>query len=148
MGLFDTVYVADYRFRCSEGHWLGAEEFQTKDLGEGMETYVIGDDRIDPLPDYVWGTRVVRIYCACRQCPAFVQSDTFNVVDCWVEFDVTFDDGKLVDVKLTSMPTADWLKAQPTEKFMKGCLGPMPWEEAQKVSLERIAYARALRDDT
>lgn len=42
MGYFDTIKVvsADPRIVCAHGHSI-VEEFQTKDLGEGMSTYYI-----------------------------------------------------------------------------------------------------------
>ena len=159
MGLFDRLTCADQRFVCSEGHHLGHAEFQTKDLGCTM-----GHATIDEAGAFVyqpggWGDPdpvlgmapwpTIAIYCDCRQCPAFVQPGTGNLIDMWVQFDVKLADlavkdnpdvytGRVVSVLRTSEPTALWLSTEPLKPYMKGCAGPMPWAEAHEAHIEHF----------
>lgn len=138
MGLFDYVTVRDPRFVCSEGHDLTGEEFQSKDFGEQMGRVTIGEDgRIstravclgDPSPD----ADEVEIYCTCTQCPAFVQFGTGNLCACDVTFALALTGDVVVAVKRGSPTTREWLEAEPLERHMRRCEGPMPYAEASQL---------------
>jgi hypothetical protein len=43
-------------------------------------------------------------------------------------------------VRRTSPPTAEWLKSEPEQPYMKGCLGPLPWAEADEYHLRRKPF--------
>lgn len=138
MGLFDYVYCSGPEFVCSEGHPLDGE-YQTKDLGctmggarfGGMGSRLEFDDGGygDTLRRPFLG--VVNIYTSCQKCPAFVQAGTHNLCDCWVEFEVEFVDDVVRAIKRVSPSTAEWLKSEPLREWMKGCHGPVSWDEAQ-----------------
>ena len=94
MGLFDTIQVreTDKRFACSGcGHI--PSEFQTKDIGEILEVFRIEENTLVPVSDpastmgeglpHGW----LNIYVTCKNCAK------------WVEFDVKFTDGTLMEVK-------------------------------------------------
>lgn len=137
MGLFEWVFVDDERFVCSERHALSGSEFQSKDFGcrmgyvnidHGVMTLTDGGCSLGtPEPD----APTVLVYTSCRQCPAFVQRGTGNLVDCSVEFELILEGSAVMGVKRTSLPTAEWLATEPTNEWMAGCEGPMPWQDAQ-----------------
>ena len=137
MGLFDYVTVNDPRFVCSNGHDLGAEEFQSKDFGCEMGRVLIENWHLSshavclgtPEAD---GSKV-EVYCICRQCPAFVQFGTGNLVACEVAFEIELDGGVVKSIIRTSPATNDWLRDEPRERHMKRCEGPMPFREAEQL---------------
>lgn len=153
MGLYDDLTCEDPRFVCSEGHSLASAEFQTKDLGCTM-----GHATIDASGEFFyrpgeWGDpevgTMIEIYTDCRQCPAFVQADTGNLIDVWVQFDIELADlaeksnpdvytGRVVSVARVSEPTAEWLATTPLKPYMQGCAGPMPWAEAQAAHMDHF----------
>lgn len=175
MGLYDCLTCNDPRFVCSEGHHLGAEEFQTKDLGCTM-----GHGEIDATGTFSflpggWGDAevgtTINIYTSCRQCPAFVQAGTGNLIEMWVEFAVDLvapaalnsaaHEGRIapgsdplnartrfgalvVDVRRTSQPTAEQIATMPNEPYMEDAAGPMPWPEA--LARHQDSFARWLKE--
>lgn len=137
MGLFDYVSVAGPEFRCSEGHDLSGEEFQTKDLGCTMGYASIGK-RIS-ISDGGWGetqpspfTGAIEIYTDCKRCPVFVQDETFNMHTVCVEFAVVVVADKVERVTMTSKSSAEQIAEAPTLEFMPGCRGPMNYEDAHR----------------
>lgn len=122
MGLYDTVEVRDPRFVCSEGHDLGYEEFQTKDLGCTMGWSAItsnGDPSQTRLTVHSggWGDQprlpylgCMYICCSCSRCPAFVQAGTGNFCPTGVEFEVEVVDNIVRAIKRVSESTADYLE--------------------------------------
>lgn len=138
MGLYDYVKCDDPRFICSEGHDLCHEQFQTKDLGCTMGESTICDGRLT-IDDGGWGesptmpfSGVIELYCDCKQCPAFVQDGTFNLISTWVEFSATVEADLVTEVKRTSISTAEFVKSEPLKPHMRGCAGPMSYTEAYK----------------
>ena len=154
MGLFDYVIVNDSRFVCSEGHDLRDEEFQTHDLGETMGTATIEDGRIT-MRDGGWGEAevpgligTIEIYCTCRRCPAFVQDKTANLVPTSIGFDLVVKDDVIAEITRTSPNTEEWLVSTPAQPWMANCLGPMTYEEAQRIRRDGIgAWTRQRADD-
>ncbi len=143
MGCFDYVEVDREEFKCSEGHVLEGAEFQTKDLGCTMGHWIIGETLTGE--DGGWGedtprpfTGTVDIYASCEECPAFIQAKTFNLCDHWVEFRVEIVEDIVRKVTRTSPPTSEWIETEPKEKWMAGCLGPMPHAEAEEIHSSRI----------
>lgn len=146
MGLFDSVMCLSPEFMCSEGHSLNDEVFQTKDLGQTMGEAVIAQDgRFTFTPDLLFSdgtasapiTDTISVYSTCRKCPVFVQANTFNLVACWVEFEIEIVDDQVRSVRRVSQDTATWLQETPTKTWMKSCLGPMTYEEAGQVHVLR-----------
>lgn len=97
MGLFDTVSVNDARFACTEGH--GLDTFQTKDLGAtGGDVRITGDllefEPAGNAPDHEGRAPLLQlvpsitIYTTCRECPAYVDDGTWNVIARWVELEI------------------------------------------------------------
>ena len=137
MGLYDTLTVSNEAFKCSEGHDLSDAEYQTKDLGRTMGYWHISDvltgepgEYGDPLPKPVSG--VLEIYCTCKECPAFVQAGTGNLVDCGVTFAVEVHRDKVTRIERQGMTTKEWLAYERAQTWMQGCEGPMSWEDAYK----------------
>lgn len=135
MGLFDYVTVSDPRFICSNGHDLSAEEFQSKDFGCKMGRVAIENGRISSHAGYFGepeaDSNKVEIYCTCRQCPAFVQFGTGNLIGCDVSFEIELDGAMIKSIVCTSPATNDWLRDEPLEQYMKRCEGPMPYADAE-----------------
>lgn len=135
MGLFEYVFVNDPRFVCSEGHFLGDAEFQSKDFGCVMGDVSIDDGRLSyrdrglgmPAPD----SNEAEIYATCTRCPAFVQDGTGNTCGCPVSFRIWIEDDCIVSIKRTSPDTATWLETEPKRAWMKDCEGPMPYQAAR-----------------
>lgn len=150
MGMFDYYRVSHPAFTCSEGHDLGDEEFQGKDGDCTMAEHEIGD--VLTLGEGVFGgteerprfTSTVDVYCDCTRCPAFVQARTHNLVATGVEFAVTIEGEtcRVLRVERTSPSTADFLRDEPAREYMRGCLGPMPYDEAQRIHREGLGQAR------
>ena len=143
MGFYDTVHVTSPLFVCSEGHDMRGEQFQTKDLGETMGHATIGTkleldlgDWNAPVASLFTGT--IDIYTSCRQCPAFVQAKTWNVLDAWVEFEVTIAADVVTNVWRRSPSTAEWIASKPTTPYMADAYGPMPHAEAQEAHIEAL----------
>ena len=141
MGFFDYVHVSDDRFVCSEGHPLSGEEFQSKDFGcvmgsvgitDGVLSFHAGCIDEEPSPD----SNEAEVYCDCKQCPAFVQDGTGNLVACWVEFRIKIEGNRVVSVERTSKPTAEWLTHEPAQDHMKDCEGPMTYAEAYDLHVQ------------
>lgn len=137
MGLFDYVTVRDPRFVCSRGHDLSAEEFQSKDFGCTMGRVLIEDGLLSSHAVYFGepgadGSKV-EVYCTCRQCPAFVQFGTGNLVGCDVTFEVELDGDAVKAISRTSPATDDQLRAVPLERHMNRCEGPMPYADAKQL---------------
>jgi hypothetical protein len=150
MGLYDHVRADREEFKCSEGHDLGGVEFQTKDLGETMGEWALGetlsgqDGGYNEPPPRPFSGRI-SIYASCEECPAFVQADTLNLCACWVEFEVEIVEDRVRKVARTSPTTAEWLKSEPAEPWMAGCRGPMPYPEAYELHISglRKVFGRA-----
>ncbi len=147
MGLFDEVLCDDPRICCSEGHDLRLELLQTKDLGESMGRWTIYEGKLDGEGGGYGSVERpflgrIRIYTSCRQCPAFVQAGTSNLCDCPVAFSVEFIDDHVRDIRRVSPSTAEWLKSEPAETWMVGCLGPMPWAEAQELHVANLGFGK------
>lgn len=136
MGLFDYVTVSDPRFVCTEGHALGEVEFQTKDLGCTMGTWRIHDGKISG-EDGGYGdgcaaenfTGIVEFYGPCRECPSFVQAKTLNFVPRSLLFEIEIVRGSVVGFKNLSETLAEFLEREPSEPYMKGCFGPMSYDD-------------------
>ena len=140
MGDFDVIIIRDPRFVCSEGHHVGDESLQTKDLGCTMGDAEIVGGKLVYRPGN-WGEPLetpVRVclqaYCVCRRCPAFVQPGTFNLVGTWVEFEVDVVDDVVRSVTRVSESTAEFLENEPRLDHMQGCLGPMSFEAALRAA--------------
>jgi hypothetical protein len=135
MGLFDYVTVNDPCFVCSNGHDLSAEEFQSKDFGCTMGRVVIENERVSSHDGYFGkpeaDSKTVEIYCTCRQCPAFVQFGTGNLIGCDVTFEIELDGSAVKLVTRTSPATNDWLRDESLKRHMKRCEGPMPYRDAE-----------------
>lgn len=160
MGLFDRLTCQDPRFVCSEGHHLGAEEFQTKDLGCTMGHATIDVADLFVFEPAMWGEpevgTMIAIYADCTQCPAFVQAGTGNLCAAWVEFAVELAEigrkgdhytARVNHVRRTSEPTAEWLRTEPAKPWMKGCLGPMSWDQAQSAHMDHYVRSRVVVAD-
>lgn len=135
MGLYDSVRLRGPKFVCSEGHDLSAEEFQTKDLGQTMGEWEIGERLVGEFGDYrrdapsLPFSGQLDAYASCRQCPAFVQPVTGNMLDCWVEFRLSIVNNSVVAVERISPSTAKWLESD--DEYMRKAFGPMSTEEAE-----------------
>lgn len=137
MGLFDRLTCIGPEFRCSEGHDLADEEFQTKDLGCTMGYGTIDGGRLtfedggwgDPLASPISAT--IDVYCSCAKCPAFVQAGTGNLVAHWVAFDVAIVDDVVASVTRTSPSCPEWLASEPALEYMAE--GPMGHAEAERL---------------
>lgn len=143
MGMFDDVKV-DSQFRCSEGHDLSEEDFQSKDFGETMGLIAINGDKIHMeeggygyLPKLPLLGRF-SVYGNCSKCPAFVQADTFNLIPCGVEFELEVVDDVIRSIKRTSQSTAEFIESTPKEEWMRDCYGPMSHAEALKMRGEGL----------
>jgi hypothetical protein len=138
VGVFDYVRVEGEAFRCSEGHDLAGEEFQTKDLGCTMGQWLIGerfsgkDGGYGEAPELPFIGRI-HIYSGCRQCPALVQAGTMNLCETPVGFVVEIVDDLVRKVRRVSPDTATFLAEYAQEEFMRGCYGPMPYGEAEEM---------------
>lgn len=142
MGLFDYVSVTGDVYRCSEGHDLCDEEFQTKDLGCTMGDASIGS-HID-IRDGGWGdtqprpfSGTIEIYAECRRCPAFVQAETFNTHPVSVDFSVEILDDEVKKVTRTSKTSAEQIAEAPTLEYMPNCRGPMSHADAKRRLIDR-----------
>jgi hypothetical protein len=138
--MFDYVKCRDSRMVCSEGHDLQDCEFQTKSLDCTMDTYYISGNELSPGPGAPPFSKPylgrLEMYAECRLCPAFVQAKTSNLISCPVDFEVEVIDNKVRAITRTSPSTKEWLEATPRETWMKGCQGPMTWDEAHKLHLD------------
>jgi len=139
MGDHDSVTSDDPRFRCSEGHDLTQELFQTKDLGCTMGTSSIAAGRLK-VDSGNWGeppalpfSGCIRVYRDCRRCPAFVQAGTFNVVATFVEFEVTIVADAVRSIERIGQSTAEFVDSAPRQPWLAGCLGPMSYDQACRV---------------
>lgn len=144
MGLFDYVKVSGPEFKCSEGHDLSGEEFQTKDLGCTMGNATIADGKLTTTPSD-WGApfipggmALIEIYCNCTRCPAFVQAKTFNLVDHGVTFKVLLEKDVVQRVERVGETSAEFVANTPKQPWMKDCRGPMLYQEAYKLHLEGV----------
>lgn len=145
MGLFDYVHCSGPEFVCSEGHDLTAEEFQSKDFGCTMGDVSISSTSID-LDSGKWGDGPPErpllgrfyVYCTCRRCPAFIQAKTANMCSHGVTFCIEVVDDRVRSIKRASPPTAEWLESEPKQSYMAGCLGPMPYDEAQSLRMRML----------
>lgn len=137
MGLFDNVTVRDPRFVCSNGHDLSGEEFQSKDFGCQMGQIAIEDGRISARAGFLGNPEAdsdtVDIYGTCRQCPAFVQFGTGNLVGCDVSFEIKLDGDVIKAIVRTSPATNDWLRDEPLKWHMSRCEGPLPYQDAAQL---------------
>jgi hypothetical protein len=107
MGMFDIVKVvgkfAD-KVVCPNGHKLTGE-FQTKDLNQGLHTYIINDDKFscgDTTREYYIApinsfSGQIRIYDVCEHCP---DSDS------WCDFLFLVLDNEVVGFKSLSQKKA------------------------------------------
>jgi hypothetical protein len=75
----------------------------------------------------------VEVYCDCRQCPAFVQFGTGNLISCSVVFNVELDGNTVKSVTRTSPDTDDWVRDEPRKDYMKRGEGPMSYDAAQRL---------------
>jgi len=142
MGLFDTVHV-DSRFKCSEGHDLSDEEFQTKDLGCTMGDVFIGDKLSMTPGDYGYPPRFpflgrINIYAHCEKCPAFVQAGTGNLCPTGVDFEIEIIDDVVRSFTRVSESTAEFIANEPKKPYMKGCEGPMSYQDAYKRHIDHF----------
>jgi hypothetical protein len=131
MGLYDTITVSGEWCRCSEGHDLRGEPLQTKDLGSTMGDWLVAEELSGepgpygvPVTQPVTGT--LSAYTFCRDCPAFLQLETWNILQAWVEFELNLDAGRLNSVYRISQDSAEWIASERAE----GSIGPMPQEQA------------------
>ena len=139
MGLFDSIYADGPEFVCPEGHSLADVEFQTKCLGQTMGHWTIGGGRLDGK-DGGYGDAPVRPFSGliwmgaeCAKCPAFVQAKTLNLVPFSVCFRVRVHSDEVVEIVSTGETLAAFLAREPTERFMVGCYGPMPYDRAMRI---------------
>jgi hypothetical protein len=104
---------------------------QTKDLGCTMGNWELGDELRgapgrwgDPVPMPYSG--ILDIYTFCPACPAYLQPETWNVLEAWVQYEVELEDSRVVRVRRVSESFAEW-----TERMRSlGSVGPMSIEEA------------------
>lgn len=143
MGMFDYVQCSGPEFVCSEGHRLDDEEFQTKDLGNGLDRWNIDGVLDGPDGGSGYGYPVDRpfsgklnVYCSCSKCPAFVCYDTYNLWSCWVELEVIIKADKVTSVTRVSDSTDVWLNSSD----VKYCWGPMPHAEARRMHVSHVFY--------
>jgi hypothetical protein len=140
LGLYDDIIVTGEWCRCSEGHDLSGEVFQTKDLGSTMGRWSLAEDLRGEFGG--WGDAVsmplsgtIAIYTSCPVCPAFLDLGTWNVLMAWVEFEVDLDANRLVAVWRISQPSAEWIESERAA----GSIGPMHFMQA-------IAECKARRE--
>lgn len=109
MGMFDRIQHADPRICCTKGHMLG--ELQTKDLDCELTNYVIRPDGtlwwvgggwkynypvfVPVIADGV--SETLRAYTRCEKCAPDI-GPYANPLEVWCEFDLAFDEGRLVSV--------------------------------------------------
>ena len=143
MGLYDDVSCYREDCKCSEGHDLSGSDFQTKDLGCGMGAFVIEETLTGTPGDY--GDEIKRpflgrvsFYTTCKECPAFVQARTYNLVGMWVTFEAEIVYDKVVTFTRISPDTKDWLVNEPQQPFMDGCFGPMSYNEAYNMHIDNL----------
>ncbi len=138
MGMFDSIYVygADReRLPCAVGHLLDSE-WQTKDLDESMNTYLIhnnilwikershvegvidGEFEVIKIPLRLTDlTDTLRIYTSCEVCdPVVFDRQTAGWggrVDerkPWIEYIVQFNRGIVVDIQPVKLETREIIK--------------------------------------
>lgn len=79
-------------------------------------------------------TATAEFYGFCNRCHSFIEHGMHNgrsftqLHEVWCEFEVTIVEGVVTAVKLTSMPTAEWM----TKMRANGNRGPMPAEQAAR----------------
>jgi len=143
MGMYDSITVLHPAFKCSEGHDLSEREWQTKDLDEALYHFTLHEDGKlvrSPAPeDEEWPpdspvNGVVEIYTDCHECPAWVQKGTGNVCPAGVDYEVTFENGRMTGYKRTSEPTPEQQAAELKQPWMQGAVGPLSYEEAYDLS--------------
>lgn len=146
MGMFDWVHVDRDEFVCSEGHSLRNEEFQTKDFDCVLGHVYVGHTLttspgvMDAAIDLGTFQSYFDIGCSCKQCPAFVQADTFNLVPAVVEFRIHFIASKILKIERISESTAEFIAREPGERWMGNCRGPMPYQDAAARHRDRKFY--------
>jgi hypothetical protein len=145
MGLYDHISVSGPEFVCSEGHDLSGEGFQSKDFGCTMGHVAVSADGVT-MESGGWGDDVSRpllgrfyVYGPCTQCPAFVQAKTRNIVECSVEFEVDIVDDKVRSITRISPSTPEFLADTPRQEWMRGCTGPLPYEEAYALHIAGLS---------
>lgn len=132
MGNYDLIETTCEWCRCSEGHDLRPELLQTYDLGRTMGNWTLDDDELRGEPG-TWGepvdlplTGMLSVYTFCRECPALLQPETWNVLQAWVEWEIDLEANRVVAVRRISETTAAWIERERAE----GAIGPMPLAEA------------------
>jgi len=150
MGMYDSVdVVGPSALRCKAGHALTG--FQTKDLGRAsMEHYALKGDqlfkRVDRHPDVEWleknGELVARrdeeyvpvhdvhgavgVYTHCSECvPVCYEREGWDALDHrapWVEYELTFAKGRVVDVTCIRVESREEVR----EELLKQGLGVLP----------------------
>lgn len=135
MGMFDYAICKGPEFVCSEGHDLTDCEFQTKDFACVLGYVMIEDGRWWTTNGLVGEvgepeSPTFTVYTSCHRCPVFVQAKTANLCDVCCEFEIVTDGDRVLSARRISETTADFIAREPNEPYMKGCLGPMPYEQA------------------
>lgn len=154
MGMFDYARVSGEVFRCSEGHDLTGEEFQTKDLQCIMGTAHIDEDGPFRFEYGGWGpddfpknfTGKVEVYACCPECPAFVQAGTLNLCDRSVAFSVSIFVDSVESVKREGGTLAEWIASEQSEAWMAGAMGPIPRDEAYAIHCRHVPVPHQLAE--
>ena len=154
MGMFDYVKVSGESFRCSEGHDLAGEAFQTKDLQCIMGTAHVDESGPFRFEYGGWGpddfpanfSGEVEIYAGCPECPAFVQGGTLNFCDRSVDFTVRVVEGRVVKVTRHGGTLAEWVAQEQKQPWMAGALGPIPRADAYAIHSRNVPIPGALAE--
>jgi hypothetical protein len=146
MGMFDYVHV-DERFTCPDGHSLADMEFQTKDLDCTLGSIELIGERVQFVDSMGLGaphrgiyTGPIEFYGSCERCPAFVQAETFNLIDFPVWFAVWIVEDEIRDIKRVSPSLGEWLHSEPRQPHMHNCRGPMSHDDAKRARTNRSFF--------
>src|SRR5690554_3336352 len=74
----------------------------------------------------------IEVYTNCRECPVFVQNETFNLHPVSVEFTVEIVNDEVRSVTRTSKSSAEQIAEVPTLEYMLDCRGPFDYRTANK----------------
>lgn len=134
--MFDRIKIYDDGYRCSEGHDLRGEEFQTKGLDCDLSDFAISRGRLQGKLAF---TGELFIYTSCSQCPAFVQPESAVVVECWVEFKIDLVESGVRSIELVSTPSAAWAASE----MRGGQRGPMTVAAAEDLARQIFGAQRS-----
>ena len=131
-----TSYVVESTSCAQEGHSLSGKPLQTYDLGSTMGDWVLAGGLSGAPGDYgeppkLPFTGTISVATFCPSCPVFVDPRTGNVIQLFVDFEVTIECGLVRDVRRTSEPAHEWLVSR-TDKPEGTLLGPMTLADASR----------------